>query len=141
MARKEGGDPLEGVALLSGMHHFPPGMPERARPVHERLPAGSALCSSDVGVLIDRIDTEGGLGGLYKHLAHTKEGPLHLVPSITHCAVCALNGEQVPLVVKSSLGNAFPRPTVYLDGRGGVRERVLYCKWCPRCNVKHNMPD
>ncbi|EOD27216.1 hypothetical protein EMIHUDRAFT_205206 [Emiliania huxleyi CCMP1516] len=50
----------------------------------------SALCSSDVGVLIDRLDTEGGLGGLYKHLAHTKEGPLHLVPSITHCAVCAL---------------------------------------------------
>ena len=116
-------------------------MPERARPVHERLPAGSALCSSDVGVLIDRIDTEGGLGRLYKHLAHTKEGPLHLIPSITHCAVCTLNGEQVPLVVKSSLGNAFPRPTVYLDGRGGVRERVLYCKWCPRCNVKHNMPE
>ena len=113
------------VALLSGMHHFPPGVPERARRVHERLPAGSALCSSDVGVLIDRLDTEGGLGGLYKHLTHTKEGPLHLVPSITHCAVCALNGEQVPLVVKSSLGNAFPRPTVYLDGRGGVR--VLYC--------------
>ena len=28
------------VALLSGMHHFPPGVPERARPVHERLPAG-----------------------------------------------------------------------------------------------------
>ena len=78
------------VALLSGMHHFPPGVPERARRVHERLPAGSALCSSDVGVLIDRLDTEGGLGGLYKHLAHTKEGPLHLVPSITHCAVCAL---------------------------------------------------
>ena len=129
------------VALLSGMHHFPPGVPERARRVHERLPAGSALCSSDVGVLIDRLDTEGGLGGLYKHLAHTKEGPLHLVPSITHCAVCALNGEQVPLVVKSSLGNAFPRPTVYLDGRGGVRERVLYCKWCPRCNVNHNMPE
>ena len=99
------------VALLSGMHHFPPGVPERARRVHERLPAGSALCSSDVGVLIDRLDTEGGLGGLYKHLAHTKEGPLHLVPSITHCAVCALNGEQVPLVIKSSLGNAFPRPT------------------------------
>ena len=71
------------VALLSGMHHFPPGVPERARRVHERLPAGSALCSSDVGVLIDRLDTEGGLGGLYKHLAHTKEGPLHLVPSIT----------------------------------------------------------
>ena len=92
------------VALLSGMHHFPPGVPERARRVHERLPAGSALCSSDVGVLIDRLDTEGGLGGLYKHLAHTKEGPLNLVPSITHCAVCALNGEQVPLVVKSSLG-------------------------------------
>ena len=114
------------VALLSGMHHFPPGVPERARRVHERLPAGSALCSSDVGVLIGRLDTEGGLGGLYKHLAHTKEGPLHLVPSITHCAVCALNGEQVPLVVKSSLGNAFPRPTVYLDGRGGVRESVLY---------------
>ena len=127
------------VALLSGMHHFPPGVPERARRVHERLPAGSALCSSDVGVLIDRLDTEGGLGGLYKHLAHTKEGPLHLVPSITHCAVCALNGEQVPLVVKSSLGHAFPRPTVYLDGRGGVRESVLYCKWCPRCNAKHNM--
>ena len=127
------------VALLSGMHHFPPGVPERARRVHERLPAGSALCSSDVGVLIGRLDTEGGLGGLYKHLAHTKEGPLHLVPSITHCAVCALNGEQVPLVVKSSLGNAFPRPTVYLDGRGGVRESVLYCKWCPRCNAKHNM--
>ena len=75
------------VALLSGMHHFPPGVPERARPVHERLPAGSALCSSDVGVLIDRVDTEGGLGGLYKHFAHTKEGLLHLVPSITHCAV------------------------------------------------------
>ena len=93
------------VALLSGMHHFPPGVPERARRVHERLPAGSALCSSDVGVLIDRLDTEGGLGGLYKHLAHTKEGPLHLVPSITHCAVCALNGEQVPLVVKSSSMN------------------------------------
>ena len=127
------------VALLSGMHHFPPGVPERARRVHERLPAGSALCSSDIGVLIGRLDTEGGLGGLYKHLAHTKEGPLHLVPSITHCAVCALNGEQVPLVVKSSLGNAFPRPTVYLDGRGGVRESVLYCKWCPRCNAKHNM--
>ena len=36
------------VALLSGMHHFPPGVPERARRVHERLPAGSALCSSDV---------------------------------------------------------------------------------------------
>ena len=84
------------VALLSGMHHFPPGVPERARRVHERLPAGSALCSSDVGVLIDRLDTEGGLGGLNKHLAHTKEGPLHLVPSITHCAVCALNGECVP---------------------------------------------
>ena len=127
------------VALLSGIHHFPPGVPERARRVHERLPAGSALCSSDVGVLIGRLDTEGGLGGLYKHLAHTKEGPLHLVPSITHCAVCALNGEQVPLVVKSSLGHAFPRPTVYLDGRGGVRESVLYCKWCPRCNAKHNM--
>ena len=78
------------VALLSGMHHFPPGVPERARRVHERLPAGSALCSSDVGVLIDRLDTEGGLDGLYRHLAHTKEGPLHLVPSITHCAVCAL---------------------------------------------------
>ena len=31
------------VALLSGMHHFPPGVPERARRVHERLPAGSAL--------------------------------------------------------------------------------------------------
>ena len=45
------------VALLSGMHHFPPGVPERARRVHERLPAGSALCSSDVGVLIDRLDT------------------------------------------------------------------------------------
>ena len=28
------------VALLSGMHHFPPGVPERARRVHERLPAG-----------------------------------------------------------------------------------------------------
>ena len=69
------------VALLSGMHHFPPGVPERARRVHERLPAGSALCSSDVGVLIDRLDTEGGLGGLYKHLVHTKEGPLHFVPS------------------------------------------------------------
>ena len=69
------------VALLSGMHHFPPGVPERARRVHERLPAGSALCSSDVGVLIDRLDTEGGLGGLYKHLAHTKEDPLHFVPS------------------------------------------------------------
>ena len=68
------------VALLSGMHHFPPGVPERARRVHERLPAGSALCSSDVGVLIDRLDTEGGLGGLYKHLAHTKED-LHFVPS------------------------------------------------------------
>ena len=84
------------MALLSGMHHFPPGVPERARPVHERherMPAGSALCSSDVGVLIDRIDTEGGLGGLYKHLAHTKEGPLHLVPSISHCAVCALNAQ------------------------------------------------
>ena len=39
------------VALLSGMHHFPPGVPERARRVHERLPAGSALCSSDVDVL------------------------------------------------------------------------------------------
>ena len=102
--------------------------------MHERLPAGSVLCSSDVGVLIDRLDTEGA-----QHLAHTKEGPLHLVPSITHCAVCALNGEQVPLVVKSSLGHAFPRPTVYLDGRGGVRESVLYCKWCPRCNAKHNM--
>ena len=75
------------VALLSGMHHFPPGVPERARRVHERLPAGSALCSSDVSVLIDRLDTEGGLGGLYKHLAHTKEGPLHLVPSNSHCAV------------------------------------------------------
>ena len=111
------------MALLSGMHHFPPGVPERARRVHERLPAGSALCSSDVGVLIDRIDTEGGLGGLYKHLAHTKEGPLHLVPSITHCAVCALNGEQVPLVVKSSLGNACPRPTVYIDGRGAAFAR------------------
>ena len=61
------------VALLSGMHHFPPGVPERARRVHERLPAGSALCSSDVGVLIDRLDTEGGLDGLHKHLAHTKE--------------------------------------------------------------------
>ena len=61
------------VALLSGMHHFPPGVPERARRVHERLPAGSALCSSDVGVLIDWLDTEGGLDGLYKHLAHTKE--------------------------------------------------------------------
>ena len=24
------------VALLSGMHHFPPGVPERARRVHER---------------------------------------------------------------------------------------------------------
>ena len=69
------------MALLSGMHHFPPGVPERARRVHERLPAGSALCSSDVGVLIDRLDTEGGLGGLYKHLVHTKEGPLHFVPS------------------------------------------------------------
>ena len=69
------------VALLSGMHHFPPGVPERARRVHERLPAGSALCSSDVGVLIDRLDTEGGLDGLYKHLAHTKEDPLHFVPS------------------------------------------------------------
>ena len=61
------------VALLSGMHHFPPGVPERARRVHERLPAGSALCSSDVGVLIDRLDTEGGLGWLYTHLAHTKD--------------------------------------------------------------------
>ena len=50
------------VALLSGMHHFPPGVPERARRVHERLPAGSALCSSDFGVLIDRLDTEGGGG-------------------------------------------------------------------------------
>ena len=49
------------VALLSGMHHFPPGVPERARRVHERLPAGSTLCSSDVGVLIDRLDMEGGL--------------------------------------------------------------------------------
>ena len=45
------------MALLSGMHHFPPGVPERARRVHERLPAGSALCSSDVGVLIDRGST------------------------------------------------------------------------------------
>ena len=34
------------VALLSGMYHFPPGVPERARRVHERLPAGSALCGA-----------------------------------------------------------------------------------------------
>ena len=129
------------VALLSGMHHFPPGVPERARRVHERLPAGSALCSSDVGVLIDRLDTEGGLGGLYKHLAHTKEGPLHLVPSITHCAVCALNAQWRAGSSRRQKQprDAFPRPTVYLDGRGGVRESVLYCKWCPRCNAKHNM--
>ena len=61
------------VALLSGMHHFPPGVPERARRVHERLPAGSALCSSDVCVLIVTGSTRREALAGCKHLAHTKE--------------------------------------------------------------------
>ena len=126
------------VALLSGMHHFPPGVPERARRVHERLPAGSALCSSDVGVLIDRLDTEGGLGGLYKHLAHTKRRALYISFRASATAPYARSMESRFLSSsKAASGMRSLAPPSNLDGRGGVRESMLYCK----CGARAAMPN
>ena len=125
------------VALLLGMARNPVDTPDRAELIAADMQTKHA--STTINVLVSSIESEAGIGALVDLLdckrfhEQEKSTPLHLVPQIEFCAVCALQGQKVCLVVSDEPVH----PTVYCThGRFGG---LLYCKRCPTCRTKHNL--
>ena len=63
----------------------------------------------------------------------SRRSPRRSTWSLEFCAVCALQGQKVRLVVSDEP----VRPTVYCTH--GRFDGLLYCKRCPDCRAKHNL--
>ena len=125
------------VALLLGMARYPVDTPDRAELIAADMQTKHA--STTINVLVSSIESEAGISALVDLLdrkrfhEQEKSTPLHLVPQIEFCAVCALQGQKVCLVVSDEP----VRPTVYCTH--GRFDGLLYCKRCPDCRAKHNL--
>ena len=125
------------VALLLGMARYPVGTPDRAELIAADMQTKHA--STTINVLVSSIESEAGISALVDLLdrkrfhEQEKSTALHLVPQIEFCAVCALQGQKVRLVVSVEP----VRPTVYCTH--GRFHGLLFCKRCPNCRAKHNL--
>ena len=63
----------------------------------------------------------------------SRRSPRRSTWSLELCAVCALQGQKVCLVVSDEPVH----PTVYCTH--GRFDGLLYCKRCPTCRAKHNL--
>ena len=86
------------VALLLGMARYPVDTPDRAELIAADMQTKHA--STTINVLVSSIESEAGISALVDLLdrkrfhEHEKSTPLHLVPQIEFCAVCALQGAE-----------------------------------------------
>ena len=119
------------------MARYPVDTPDRAELIAADMQTKHA--STTINVLVSSIESEAGISALVDLLdrkrfhEQEKSTPLHLVPQIEFCAVCALQGQKVCLVVSDEPVH----PTVYCTH--GRFDGLLYCKRCPNCRAKHNL--
>ena len=99
------------VALLLGMARYPVDTPDRAELIAADMQTKHA--STTINVLVSSIESEAGISALVDLLdrkrfhEQEKSTPLHLVPQIEFCAVCALQGaEGAPCVPSNRILHA-----------------------------------